>query len=255
MRATSTTVAELTPPRRASRSRRHLSFGVRSQSCEALPKRLEIWRRDVVPPPDGAETDFQPAFDRLRQTSQPVPTDRSTDRVGLDQRAHPSRRPHSSNGHENSVTAGTIAAIFHDVRWFFNWLNERNIASLDAVSEADFLAYSEHVAGRPVVRGVKGRMLFTVTRIWLLAPYLPAGDVLRMPTWERPETEGGNLNDIVGPANWTGENKTLPIHPQSMSALLLCALRFVNVFASDIVGRRAQRQAGNAGRHPKSHCA
>jgi integrase len=141
------------------------------------------------------------------------------------------------------VTAGTIAAVFHDVRWFFNWLNERNIASLDAVSEADFLAYSEHVAGRPVVRGVKGRMLFTVTRIWLLAPYLPAGDVLRMPTWERPETEGGNLNDIVGPANWTGENKTRPIHPQSMSALLLCALRFVNVFASDIVNALNDKRA------------
>jgi len=141
------------------------------------------------------------------------------------------------------VTAGTIASIFHDVRWFFNWLNERNVVSLAAVTGDDFLAYSGHVAGRPVVRGVKGRMLFTVTRIWLIAPYLPPSDVLRMPTWELPEAEGGNLNDIIGPANWTGENKTPPIHPQSMSALLLCALRFVNVFADDIVNAINDKRA------------
>lgn len=132
------------------------------------------------------------------------------------------------------LAAGSICAIFHDLAAFLTWLGERAVAHLSAVTPASFRAYAQHVSHQAVVREVKARRLFTVTRVWLIAPYLPAGDQLARPTWEDPGADADRIDNLLGPANWTGENKTPPVHPQTMSALLLAALRVIDVFGPDI---------------------
>ena len=50
-------------------------------------------------------------------------------------------------------------------------------------------------------------------------------------------------SDVLGPANWSSENKTIPIHPQTMSALLVWALRFVENFSDDILTAKTMKSA------------
>ena len=77
-------------------------------------------------------------------------------------------------------------------------------------------------------------------RMWRYAPYLPAGDRLIRPPWEVADYE----DDISG---WDSqrqsisENRTRPIHPETMSALLVWSMRFVNDFSSDILRARQRR--------------
>ena len=71
-------------------------------------------------------------------------------------------------------------------------------------------------------------------RMWRYAPYLPAGDRLIQPPWEAADYE----DDISGwdsPRQSISENRTRPIHPETMSALLWWSMRFVNDFSSDIL--------------------
>lgn len=140
------------------------------------------------------------------------------------------------------LSSGSIAVIFHDLRHFLGWLADRGLAKLADVTDADFRAYADVIAQQAVDRGVKGRRLFAVTRIWLLAPYLPPTDQMAPPTWEREDSSEQSVESIIGPANWTGENKTPPIHPQSMSALFVAAIRVIEVFGPDISSAVARRQ-------------
>lgn len=139
------------------------------------------------------------------------------------------------------LAAGTIESCFHDLRLFLTWLDQRGIRALADVGTEDFRAYAEQVTRRNVVRGVKGRLLFTVTRAWLVAPFLPSRDRLTRPTWESLGDETDSLDAVLGPSNWTAENKTTPIHPQTMSALLMAATTMVSTFGEDILRARAER--------------
>ena len=82
----------------------------------------------------------------------------------------------------------------------------------------------------PILGALKAARLWSVTKIWLLSPYLPDEDRIGQPPWE-PH----GFHDLLGPANRSPENTTEPIHPQTMSGLLVWALRFVSDFSDDIL--------------------
>ena len=91
--------------------------------------------------------------------------------------------------------------------------------------------YSAHIASLGLDRATQANRLFAVTRAWLYAPYLPQPDRLARPSWEGGESR----KRVLGEANWSAENRTPPIHPQTMSALLVWSMRFVNDFSDDII--------------------
>ena len=71
--------------------------------------------------------------------------------------------------------------------------------------------------------------LWTVTLLWAYGDHLPAGDRIPTPPWFP------KIGDYVRPASRQGENSTAPIHPATMSPLLVWALRFVTDYADDIL--------------------
>lgn len=136
------------------------------------------------------------------------------------------------------LSPASISASAVHLRTWTKWLADRDILRFSDVTNSDFDAYTDHLRAMGVDRSVIGYRLFAVTRAWLYAPYLPPDDRLIRPTWEHGP---GGRSDVLGPANWSSENKTIPIHPQTMSALLIWALRFVENFSADILAAQTMK--------------
>lgn len=116
-----------------------------------------------------------------------------------------------------------------DVFRFLRHLEHRSVDSLANVSKADFESFLPWLDEQGWERERKGRLLFSVTRMWLSSIYLPTDDRLPIPPWE---IDG--IEEVLGPSTWSPENKTEPIHPETMSQLLVWAIRFVEDFSKDI---------------------
>lgn len=129
------------------------------------------------------------------------------------------------------ISVATVRSVFSDMQPFFRWLEarpERYASELDAAALSD---YSDFIASGPGAHESKSRKLFDVTRLWLLSPYLPHRHRLVQPPWEEPRA----MNELVGSVGWSAENKTAPIHPQTVSPLLVWSQRIVENFSADIL--------------------
>lgn len=116
-----------------------------------------------------------------------------------------------------------------DVGRFLRHLEHRSVDSLANVSKEDFESFLPWLDKQGWERERKGRLLFSVTRMWLSSVYLPTDDRLPIPPWEI-----AGIEEVLGPSTWSPENKTEPIHPETMSQLLVWAIRFVEDFSKDI---------------------
>lgn len=129
------------------------------------------------------------------------------------------------------LSVATVRSIYSDTQPFFRWLAERPemyVSDLDVVALSD---YADFISSGPGAHESKSRKLFNVTRLWLLSPYLPPRHRLVQPPWEEPQA----MNELVGSVGWSAENKTAPIHPQTMAPLLVWSQRLVNDFSGDII--------------------
>jgi hypothetical protein len=135
----------------------------------------------------------------------------------------------------SQLSPASVVNSARELRSWMIWLNKRNVMRLSDVSDEDFDDYCDELCRAGLDRATIAYRLFGVTRAWLYAPYLSRADRLPRPTWEL----GEGRSEVLGPANWSSENKTLPIHPQTMSALLIWALRFVENFSTEIIAAKA----------------
>lgn len=129
------------------------------------------------------------------------------------------------------ISPQSIVTTIEDLIPFFRWFDFRQERRLNDLTTEALDAYADLVAESRVSYNPKRRRLLAISRTWLLSPYLPSRHRLVMPPWER----SNNLEDIVGASDWTPENKTEPIHPQTMSPLLIWSLRLVRDFSDDII--------------------
>ena len=120
------------------------------------------------------------------------------------------------------LTPSTLKTLFEDLTPFLTWLDTRGTPRLADLVDEDLNEYAAHVAAAPIGQNPKTRRLFAVSRLWLMAPYLRPNGRLRQPFWERD-----GMEQVVGKSEWTAENKSVPIHPVTMSALLVWCLRIV----------------------------
>ncbi len=136
------------------------------------------------------------------------------------------------------LSAGSIYHYIHSAAHpFFVWLEKRGIRSLASVITSDLENYAKELDSKSVVRDTKNNRLFCITRLWLYAPYLPECDRLCCPPWE---TQG--VEEFIGASAWSHENKTRPINPNTISPLLLWALRFINDFSEDVINARKLKE-------------
>ncbi|WP_433206808.1 hypothetical protein ACQP1G_20730 [Nocardia sp. CA-107356] len=129
------------------------------------------------------------------------------------------------------LTMSSASAVARFLRSFAQWLHARGIARLAAVTAADLDAYAVDVRAADFSHGQREDLLAAVVRAWSVRGRLLPAD--RLP--EAPPWNGDRLRDVLGTGREVGENRTPRIHPDTMTALLAWSLRFVEVFADDIV--------------------
>lgn len=129
------------------------------------------------------------------------------------------------------LTVQSVVTTFADLAAFFRWFDFRSELILAELTDDALEAYSAHIAEGTAGYNVKSRRLFAISRIWLLSPYLPPHYRVVIPPWEKADS----LEEALGPSDWSAENKTEPIHPQTMSPLLIWSLRLVNELSDDIL--------------------
>lgn len=120
------------------------------------------------------------------------------------------------------LAPSTLKTLFEDLKPFLAWFQARRVSTLAELTEQDLHEYADEVAAAPIGQNPRTRRLFALSRLWLMAPYLRPSARLQQPFWERD-----GIEQVVGKSEWTAENKSAPIHPVTMSALLLWCLRLV----------------------------
>ena len=134
----------------------------------------------------------------------------------------------------SQLSVGSIVAYAGFMRLWMTWLNGQGIHRLDGVTDDVYRRYCAELAASGLGRESQANRLFAITRCWLYRPYLPDTDTLIRPYWEDTLAR----TDALGDARWSAENRTPPIHPQTMSALLVWAIRFCTDFSADIIAAR-----------------
>lgn len=134
----------------------------------------------------------------------------------------------------SQLSVGSIVVYTGFLRMWMTWLDGQGIHQLDGVTDDVYKRYGAEVAGSGIGRESQANRLFAITRCWLYGPYLPDSDTLIRPYWEDVLARV----DVLGDAQWSAENCTPPIHPQTMSALLVWAIRFCTDFSADIIAAK-----------------
>ncbi|MGP5002210.1 hypothetical protein ACTXIX_16760 [Glutamicibacter ardleyensis] len=129
------------------------------------------------------------------------------------------------------LSVQSVRTTYHDILPFLRWFEFSKEQNLSDLTPEALDQYADLIADSKVSYNPKRRQLLAVSRVWLLSPFLPAHYRIVPPPWERL----GNLEDIVGASDWTAENKTEPIHPATMSPLLIWCQRLVNDLSSDVI--------------------
>jgi len=146
----------------------------------------------------------------------------------------------------------STSSIHHTLKgWkaFCTWLQDRGVTALAQVDRGLLADYAVSLRTQQRSRNYHARQLLALTRMWAYAPYFQPEDRIPMPPWD----EHGTEDYLPAPDTVTGHNARLPIHPATMSPLLVWALRFVTEFATDILTARAERQRlqGNVRPHAR----
>ncbi len=131
----------------------------------------------------------------------------------------------------SQLSVGSIVVYAGFLRLWMTWLDGQGIHRLDGVTDDVYRRYCSEVATSGLGRESQANRLFAITRCWLYGPYLPDSDTLIRPYWEDTLARA----DVLGDAKWSADNRTPPIHPQTMSALLVWAIRFCTDFSADII--------------------
>ena len=139
------------------------------------------------------------------------------------------------------ISVGSVDNFFvNSWRPFVRWLAEQEIGSISEADAAVLINYRKHVAELPISPASKDTRMLGLWRMWRYAPYLPAGDRVMQPPWEVADYED-EISGWDSPRQSISENRTRPIHPETMSALLVWSMRFVDDFSSDILRARQRR--------------
>ena len=143
------------------------------------------------------------------------------------------------------LAIGSIGTFVHGGwRPFLEWLDEQHIGSISDVDAADLVAYRAHVAQQPTSVLSKDMRMGGLWRMWQYAPCLPPEDRLMQPPWEGADPDDFDDWDRRRPHH--PENRTHPIGSDTMGALLVSCMHFVDTFSGDILAAKQRCDDMNA---------
>ncbi|MGH3224764.1 MAG: hypothetical protein ACRDPY_39815 [Streptosporangiaceae bacterium] len=145
------------------------------------------------------------------------------------------------------------SSLSHTVRaWkgFAHWLHRQGVATLAEVTRDLLSDYAAGLRDHDYRRDYCQRQLLALTRLWAYAPYLLPADRIPRPPWDDGDAEEYLTAPAAGAA---GDNARIPIHPATMSPLLVCALRFITDFADDILAALAESRRLRARIREQAH--
>lgn len=144
----------------------------------------------------------------------------------------PSGAPDSRRRFGDAASAvATIRYIQGPVREFLEFLTERGVNEIRDVTHADLDDYLTMLRASGEQVQWQRRRASEVLRLWDHRDLLAPPD--RLP--DAPPWMGRRLTELVGSDPNSGVNKTARIESETMRAVLAWALRFVELFAGDIV--------------------
>jgi integrase len=132
----------------------------------------------------------------------------------------------------------SIKCAFHSVMTFLTWLDVHHISSFDQVTPAHLDRFLNDILGSERSGTLKEDDLCEVRRLWSYRALLP--ESIRLPA--QPLWDGEDTRDLLGIQRKRRENTTPRIHPDTMQALLMWSLRFVEDFAEDIIAAFTEYQ-------------
>lgn len=119
---------------------------------------------------------------------------------------------------------------------FLTWLHLHKIEQVDTVTPQDLDLYLDDVIALELDSARKAGLLGAVRRLWSYRDRLPAA--MRLPA--APPWGGQTLRTLLGAPSPSRENRTPRIAADTIEALLLWSLRFVDDFSTDIIDAFAE---------------
>ncbi|WP_435239160.1 integrase [Streptomyces sp. YPW6] len=137
------------------------------------------------------------------------------------------------------LSAGRLLKCVNQWSVFAEWLEKQGITTLAAVTVEDLTEFAHHLGKiKARSRNTVCSYLLALSRLHYYGEmHLPPADRLMEPPWIR---EG--QDDYLPAASSKGENVAEPITPATMGPLLVWALRFVELFAPDILAAHVERR-------------
>ncbi|MFE7856342.1 hypothetical protein [Streptomyces sp. NPDC057403] len=143
----------------------------------------------------------------------------------------------------STLSPGRMLKTANQWSVFAEWLDKQAILTLAAVTVEDLAEFAYHLGKiKGLSRNTVCSYLLALSRLHYYGdPHLPLSDRLIEPPWIR---EG--QDDYLPAASSKGENIAEPITPATMGPLLVWALRFVELFAPDILAVHEERRGLHA---------
>jgi hypothetical protein len=194
-----------------------------------MTARMSVFADDVWDITPGL---FEAHVPAVRLKFQPIP-DRFRDAAKLYiwhlvNHDDPHRR-RATRGRQLALRSITLALTRLGV--FLHWLDTHGMPGIADVTAAHLDQHAADVAALEASTSYRGSLLVEVRRLWSYRSLLP--EPLRLPA---PVPWGSDLPaELLGGTNRPRENRTARIAADTMEPLLMWCLRFVDVFAADII--------------------
>ena len=132
---------------------------------------------------------------------------------------------------EGQIALSTFPLVVPRLIAFLIWLDAQNINSPADITAADLDHYLSDIVATEASPGVKSALLVAVRRLWAYRSLLPAA--MRLPA--PPPWNGDRPADLLTQTPASRENRTPRIATDTIEALLMWCLRFVDQLADDII--------------------
>ena len=142
-------------------------------------------------------------------------------------------------GHRMRLPPGSIRQLFNRTRRFLNFVaGTLGTCDLARVDQALLDAYRNHLTADPQRRPVQvAHLLEVIVDLHQYREHMLSGGVPVLP-WK-----GRSAHIVAGSKQTTGENKTPRLPEAIIAPLLTWSLKYITVFAADILAARAELEA------------